>query len=764
MATVYVSAGVYVQETDNSLYTPASAPTFVGIVGTATKGPVNEAVLITNEGQLIDTFGRPRSKDFGMQAAIEILKDCRTMYFVRIAGAAASLGLISVNDAGSGATPASIGPSANGEPFNLEPGATWTMTVTGVGAGTATFLATAAARECTNAETYNLNAIAGGGATTLTVKIDLELVAQTITFAAGNPLITNYAAVTAEEVCDVINSQLVGGSAVVSTGHTKATIKSDTRGLASWVQVTGGTANAAVNGFDFAITAIQGTGNVLDIDAVLGSEVASILTAAFGAGFIDVDVGVTGAVTVHTDATGVAQSILISSASTAIGAAPLVNITPLDIAVLGTNSTAPAATVRFSAATYGSHSSDIKVTVEASASLAGCVKLTVKYRDIVVETFDKLYKSPTPVTGGYEMVTTLNSGSTDGAYSASEWITATSLNPTGENPAVGTYTLSAGLDGDNWTSGTVVGTTSGTVSTGMQIYRNPERIDVSILLTPGISYAAVIAEGLDIAETRADCLYVADCPFNLSAQEVTKWHNGDATIGAVIVDQESRTETNSTTFNSSYGALYYPYVQMFDKYNDDNIWLPPCGVVARSMVYTDEVADTWFAPAGPNRSQTTSVLDIEYSATQGERDLMQQSGNNVNPLANLAGVGITIMGQKTLQRAPTALDRVNVRRLLLYLEKAVARSVKFLMFEQNDSIMWRRFINLVSPLLDDVKSRRGLYDYRVVADSSTTTDYMIDNNTFIGKIFLKPTKSAEILIVGFNLLPTGANFSEFVQS
>lgn len=763
MATTFVSAGVYVVETDNSLYTPAAAPTIVGIVGTATKGPLNSAVLITNEGQLVDVFGRPRSKDYGMQAAIEILKDCRTVYYVRIAGAAADKGFIDVLDAGSGATPATIGPSSNGEPFDLAPGATIVLTVNGVGPTTATFAATAAARECVSAENYNLAAVAAGAPTTLFVKINAQATAQIITFASTDPLISNYAAVTAEEAAAVINSQLIGGSATVTSGGTKVTITSDRKGTGSHVQVTGGTANgAAPNGFAFALTQVNGTGDVFDIDAVTGNEVKAKIESVW-AGLVTVTVGLTGAVTLQTVATGTGATLNISNTSTAVGAAPLINLTPVNSTVLGTNSTAASATVEFEALYFGSHSSDISIVISTSGALVGTKKLIVKFRDITVETYDKLFKSPTPVAGGYDLITALNSGTPDGAYSASAWITASDLDVLRENPANGTYVLSEGDDGDDWNTATVIGTITAGVPTGMQVFRNPETIDVSILSTPGISYAAVIAEGIDICETRADCIYVADSPYNISPQDVVKWSNGDNSITA-IVDQEFRTETNSTTFNSSYGALYYPFVKQFDKYNNVNVWLPPSGVVIRSYVFTDEVADTWFAPAGPNRSQTTSVLDIQFSATQGERDIMQQSGNAVNPLANLTGIGITIMGQRTLQRAPTALDRVNVRRLLLFLEKSIARATRFLMFEQNDDIMWRRFINLVTPLLADVKARRGLLDFLVVADSSTTTPLMVDNNTFIGKIFLKPTKSAEILIVNFNLVPTGANFEEFVQS
>jgi phage tail sheath protein FI len=756
MATTYVSAGVYINEKDDSLYTPAASPTIVGLIGTATKGVLNTATFITNEGQLIDTFGRPRTKDRAMHSAIEILKSCRTMYFVRIGGASLAYGAITVDDTGSTATAASIGPSANGETFNLTPGATVVLDVNATGDGTATFTATQAARECATAENYDLNAIAAGAPVTLTIAID-GAAAQTITFASTDPLIALFNAVTAEEATAVINDQILGAAASATTGATKVTVTSDTYGTDSIVQVSGGTANPA---FGFNVAATAGTGNVGDIDAVTALEVKTVLELAFP--LITVTYSLLGAITLTTNLTGASASLDLDSSSTAIGASPLINLTPLDSLQSGSATGVAASTVTFTAATQGTHSSDIDIIVSDSTSLTNAKKLVVRYRDVTVETYDKLYKGPVPLAGAYEMITTINAGTTDGAYTASEYITAADANAALDDPANGTYTLTAGNNGDDWIASTVIGTVSGTTYTGMQVFSNPEEIDVSILATPGISYASVISAGITLAAARADCLFVADCPFGLSPAEVTGWHNGDGTTNTV--DQESRTEANSTAFNSSYAALYYPFVQIYDKYNDSNVWMPPSMVAVRTMVHTDQVGDPWIAAAGPNRSQTTSILQLEYSATQGERDLMYQSGNNVNPLASIVGVGVTIMGQKTLQRAPTALDRVNVRRLLLFLEKAIARSTKYLMFEQNDEVMWRRFINLVTPLLDDVKARRGMYDYRVVADSSTTTDSLIDNNTFVGKIFIQPTKTAEILIVSFNLLPSGASFEEYVQA
>lgn len=770
--SVFVSAGVYVVEHDNSLYTPAISPTSIGIIGTATKGALNTPTLITNEGQMVDTFGIPRTKDYGMQTAIQALKACRIIYFCRIAGAAATNGAVTAQDSGSGPTNPSFGPSANVGPYNLAAGSTFSLTRDGPTTHVATVAALAASRT-TGASLWDFTTIAGwgpGGAP-LTITIDRETAAQVITFLPGD--FANPAAANALEVARVLNTQLHKAHATYSgtgaiAGDTVSII-TDRLGTGAYVNIlaVGAVSVQTLLGFTAGETATT-AGNVSDADAVTATEIKTMIELLGGGTVYTVTVGITGGIASITrqGAGGAGVQLTIDSVSTGIGASPLVNITPLNTMRSGTAGGAAANTITLTAATKGSHSSDITVTVTDSSALGGTKKLVVKYRGITVETFDKLWKNastPIPV-GAYPMIATLNAGSTDGTYPASVFITATDAGAPAYNPANGIYTLSAGNDGDNWTDATVIGTTVAGVSTGLQGFANPEKIYINVLATPGISYASVISAGLSLCTARADCIFVADAPKSLDVQKAVQWHNGDATAGAVTVDQELRTETNTTQFNSSYGAAYWPFVQVFDAYNDSEIWLPPSAIVLRTYAYTDQVADPWFAPAGPNRSQSLSVLDLEMSPTQGERDLMQQPGNNLNPIANIAGSGVTIMGQKTLQRAPTALDRVNVRRMLLVIEKAIATASFFLVFEPNDSIMWRRFVNLVTPMLDDVKARRGLYDFRVVADSSTTTSLMIDQNTFVGKIFLKPTKTAEILIVSFNLVPTGANFDEFAQA
>jgi uncharacterized protein len=248
-----------------------------------------------------------------------------------------------------------------------------------------------------------------------------------------------------------------------------------------------------------------------------------------------------------------------------------------------------------------------------------------------------------------------------------------------------------------------------------------------------------------VCAQRGDAMCIVDPPFGLNVDEVIDWHNG---VGY-----------GHAAFNSSFGALYWPWIKVLDPYNRKKVWLPPSGFVLGQIAYTDNVTQPWFAPAGLNRGHIIQALEIEYSPTLGERDFLYGNGNAVNPIVNFTRLGIHIWGNRTLQRKPTALDRVNVRRMVLYAEKVISTSIKFLVFEPNDEITWKRFIDLVDPTMEFIRATRGLYDFRVICDESTNPPSQIDQNTMLGKVLVKPTKSAEVIIVDFTLLSTGAEFS-----
>ena len=284
-------------------------------------------------------------------------------------------------------------------------------------------------------------------------------------------------------------------------------------------------------------------------------------------------------------------------------------------------------------------------------------------------------------------------------------------------------------------------------SAGIYAFQNPESIDINLLVIPGFSTGAVIGTALQMCESRGDVLYIVDPPFGLRPQQVVDWHNG-----MLLSDLKA-------AVNSSYGALYWGWLRVFDQFSADEIWIPPSGHVAAVFSRTAREAEQWFAPAGLRRGRLLTALDVEYSPTQGERDLLYGSGNAVNPIVKFPQDGITIWGQRTLQRSQTALDRVNVRMLLIFIKKNLIQLLRNFIFEPNDRILWRQVSATIEPFLADIQARRGLTAFRVIIDESNNTPERIDRNELWVSVFLKPTKTVEFIVLNLVVLRTGASFS-----
>lgn len=283
-------------------------------------------------------------------------------------------------------------------------------------------------------------------------------------------------------------------------------------------------------------------------------------------------------------------------------------------------------------------------------------------------------------------------------------------------------------------------------STGIYAFQNPESYDFNLLLTPGFSSGPVIAAAIQFSENRGDVLYLVDPPYGLRPQQVIDWHNGMLTSDL------------TAAINSSYGALYWSWLKVNDLFQGGTIWVPPSGHIAAVFARTERETETWFAPAGLNRGRLLSALDIEYNPTQGERDALYGGGNAVNAIVNFTQQGITVWGQRTLQRQSTALDRVNVRMLLIFLKKNLSRLLRFFVFEQNDSATRAQILNTINPFLADIAARRGLTAYNVVCDETNNTPERIDRNELWVSVFIKPTRVAEFIVLNLVVLRTGANF------
>jgi phage tail sheath protein FI len=291
--------------------------------------------------------------------------------------------------------------------------------------------------------------------------------------------------------------------------------------------------------------------------------------------------------------------------------------------------------------------------------------------------------------------------------------------------------------------------------TGLYGYADREAFDNSLLLAPGFYQPQAIRAGLNIAETAGDMLFLADppagdsTPAGLTAQEVVDWHNGKG-------------YGNSSAFNSSYGALYYGWLNVQDLYNGGTFFAPPSVLMGEQIAFSDNAAEVWFAPAGFKRGRLTKAIGIQSNAgcTQGERDFMYSGGNAVNPLVNFPQDGVVVFGQRTLQRAASALDRINVRRMMNYIKRVSVAAVRPEIFEPNDKILWGQLIKLLTPIYQEIKNKRGLNNFLVKFDDQTTSALAKDNNEVYGYIVLEPTKAAEKIILSFVITAQGASFTE----
>jgi hypothetical protein len=236
-------------------------------------------------------------------------------------------------------------------------------------------------------------------------------------------------------------------------------------------------------------------------------------------------------------------------------------------------------------------------------------------------------------------------------------------------------------------------------------------------------------------------------------------NRGDAMAIIDVVGYNSNllpVTSNAATFDSSYVATYWPWLKTIDPNSGQQVWVPASTMVPGVYAFNDNVSYPWFAPAGINRGIMTTVIQSERILTQGNRDTLYQG--NVNPIATFPGSGIVVFGQKTLQKKRSALDRINVRRLLIELKNYISQVGDTFVFEQNDAVTRNNFVSAINPYLSSVQQQQGLTAFKVIMDESNNPPSAIDQNQLIGQIYLKPTRTAEFILLDFNILPTGATF------
>lgn len=286
--------------------------------------------------------------------------------------------------------------------------------------------------------------------------------------------------------------------------------------------------------------------------------------------------------------------------------------------------------------------------------------------------------------------------------------------------------------------------TSTEVNTSWDLFAVKEEIDITLLIQGGWDFVPVQTKMIGIAENRQDCIALLDVPYT-------------TTQSATAVDDMVTFSNTTLNQDTSWAALYGGWVKNYDQYNDKNIDMPPSGFVAGAIARTADVAEIWYAAAGSVRGRINAI-GVTNVFSEGNRDTLYDTAN-INPIQSFIGDGIQIFGQKTLQRTPSALDRVNVRLLMIVLMKSMTRALRPFVFDFNDTFSRENIGSILTQYMTNIKARRGVVDFKVVVDESNNTAQVIDNNQMIVDVYIKPTRAAEYIQLNGIITTSGTSFT-----
>jgi len=679
MAGIPTSPAVVFLEKDNSAYPPNINSSIVGIVGYATKGPTNEATLITSQENLIRVFGNPRESlpGQGLEGALEILETTNQIRFVRATPGDATEASAYAQF---GACPAIVlKPGSYGLTDNLY------LTVTVKDSNGVTVLdqkdidvlssTTNVSNNLTQASA--VAKIVGDGSS----RLDHAFVAFDSNSDSSGYFVGAYA----------------GEDALLSVQAYSSTARETSDGVSVLVKVD------ALSGITVGTFASSITVSGSDIPT---SSLTYLVRSLYdGDGYnlsSDINTGQALGISIETENGGGLKSLLTVN-----------------------NEGVAAETYTISLLNDTTFIENV-INVGVDNAISDYVK-------------GELYGSGTsltyasPLADNVTQIKNLNTGISVAGISG--------INPLFVKLIDKTVGLANGSVGSVTTSGVI-----GSTATKTGIYAlDDDLLNISMGIVPGISDQSVQNALITLAETSQNFLAVVSPPQGLdTVQEAVDWMNGKG-------------DGRTAAINSSWGAVFWPWVQVFDTFSLKDMWYDPAIFAVRQMAFTDNVAETWFAPAGFTRGRLTKPTSVELGLNQGDRDALYVT--NINPIVNFAPEGITIFGQKTAQRASTALDRINIRRLMIFLRKVLLQTGRTDLFEPNDAFTWETVKDKAEALLSDIQARRGITDFRVICDETVNTPVRVDRNELWCKILLKPTKTAEWIIFEVNLTSQSAKFS-----
>ena len=697
-----VSPGVYVIEKDISNYPATINSTTVGVVGFGTKGPTNKPTLITSQESLVRTFGEPNESlpGQGLEGALEILETTNSMYYVRVADQTAAEASAIMDF---GACPA-VAVSSVG--IGVGSSLTFTVQVTDSN-GVNQFNS---AKEFTITKDSFTNQ---GEALVATVGQDLDA----LKFFAVYEYTVNADGVKTPKANTIPTGQGTGNFYGYLVGS-----------------YAGSGASITVSGNEGVFVPINGFGGVLN-NAGQSVEPNNEVTAR--------------GVTLLQDSTkylveslypGTGYNLSSKDDGTVIGNSIEVDCLGYDKFLVTVNDGGTAAeSFKASLTKRGSLLTKVINTSEVDP-LSEYIKgtIVVSGSEVELASFDDftlqantIFKSTAAV--GFSGV------------QGSEGTVYDDFNPRFVKLIQKTKPMQ---NGSNGSTGNYIDDVVGSVYNKTGLYAlDDDLLNITVGIVPGLHEPQIQNALITLAETSQNFIACVSPPEGTdSVQEAIEWSNGIS-------------QTRKSAINSSYAAIYWPHVKTYIPLLQKDMFIDAAVYGARQIAYTASVAELWFAPAGFIRGRLTKPLETGAKLNQGDRDSLYSGGNVINPIVNFPQQGITIFGQRTAQRDPTALDRVNVRMLLIYLRKVLLLSTQRFAFEPNDEILWSQIKEVVEPLLDDIKRRRGITEFAVVCDETTNTPIRVDRNEVWCKILLKPTKAAEAVVFEINVTSQSAQIA-----
>lgn len=733
-----VSPGVHVREIDLTNVVPAVSTSIGAIAGPFQKGPVSSVTAINSEEQLLQTFGKPNSSNFEFWfTAANFLQYGDALRVVRaesaIVNAGANSGIL-IRDDDHYEASFSTGQGSHGE---------WTARTAGTWGNSIGVDICPSARAFSQ-QLGSLNLVNGAGAVgDLSITVDNQD-ATDATIAIG----------------DII--QFYTASAIVATSNGAITVASKTLtvdGVSGTLAVGQRVLGAGISDGDEVVkvaTVTSQTVVVLDKAITVADNIPLVFSAA--AGHTKVESG-----NVEYEVTAVSGEVLTIRVLDDPAGGGLQTIIPDNSLIrrrwrFSDLFDAPPGTSDWATANARGEKDELHVAVyDKTGDITGFdVDVKGQRTSSVIEVFPAMSKNPSAKTtqGGnnyYADVIFRSSGFiywTDHISAGSNW---------GTDIATGTdYTLVSGVNVDTLTGGTDdYAVTAGELELAYDKFADTENLDINLVLGGPSSAVADTVAGhdthvtmiTDLVELRKDCVGFVS-PYRAATVGVT----------SSITATENVKDAFDTCPSSSYMVFDSGYKYMYDKYNDVYRFVPLNGDTAGLCAYTDGVADPWFSPAGYNRGGLRSAIKLSYNPQKADRDILYKA--RINPVVDFPGQGVTLFGDKTALSRPSAFDRINVRRLFLVLEKAIATAAKFQLFEFNDEFTRAQFRNLVEPFLRDVQGRRGIFDFKVICDTTNNTGEVIDRNEFIGDIYIKPARSINFITLNFIAVRTGVAFSE----